>query len=83
MICFFPGEIDCFSIEVTGGRSSTPRGLYFLTQEKIESAPQNPVWKHQNEDRYIFNTGSSEGWRLGKKDHLTDGKFYFAGNLFF
>merc|ERR1719273_3108450 len=71
-------EIDnCYSIEVTGG-SSTTRGIYFKTEEYVESAPENPVWKHQENDRYIFNTGSSRGWRIGKKDHLATGKSYYS-----
>ena len=68
---------DCNSIKVTG-RSRTTRGVYLKSQEYAESTPENPVWKHQKNDRYIFNTGSSDGWKIGKTDHLSNSKFYFS-----
>ena len=77
---FLSGE-DCYSIEVIGGRSKTTRGVYFRTEEYAASdAPENPVWKHQTNDRYIFNTGTSKGWRIGKYDHLYNRKSFYASN---
>ena len=76
----FPGEInDCHSIEVSGS-SNTTAGVYMRTDEFANDAPENPVWKHSKNDRYIFNTGTSIGWRIGRKDHLSNGKYYYKSN---
>jgi len=72
---------DCSSILVTG-RSQSIAGEYLRTYDVAENAPKNPVWKHTNNDRYIFNTGSSVGWRIGKKAHLTSGKSYYKSRQY-
>ena len=79
----FPDEVEMnnyHSIEVTG-KSRATAGIYLKTNESAEAAPNNPVWKHERRNRYIFNTGSSAGWRIGKKDHLSSGKFYYKSNF--
>ena len=59
------------------GSQETSTGIYETTHEKAAEAPENPVWKHPNKDRYIFNTGSSNGWRIGYNGHLVSGKYYY------
>ena len=75
MIILFAGN-DCEFIEVT------QKGTIFLfvkTDERAPAAPNNSVWKIPDKDVYFFNTGSDEGWRLGKKSHLKTSEFYFKG----
>ena len=81
-ICFtllflFAGD-DCEFIEVTEGYSWV-NGLYVKTDERVPSAPNSSVWKHPHKNEYIFNTGSTKGWRIGKKSHLSTEKFDFKG----
>ena len=49
-------------------------GIYLHTDKKISD---NPVWKIQLGDRFIFNTG--DGWRIGSKSGLTSGRYYCHG----
>ena len=73
---------SCFSIKVIGD-SKTSRGDYFMTNFTAKDAPENPVWVHSDNNRYIFNTGSSSGWRIGRKGHLSTGKSYYKGKTIF
>ena len=65
---------DCEFIEVTDGSYLTT-GIYIKTDKRVSNAPNNSVWKHPDEDRYIFNTGSAKGWRIGEKSHLKTEEF--------
>ena len=72
----------CGVIEVTNGVFNGKQesiGKYFPCDEVAVGAPKNPVWKLQQKDRYIFNNGSSNGWRIGDKESLTLGlgDFYY------
>ena len=70
---------DCEFLEVTEGGSSD-NGLYVKSDEIVPAAPNNSVWKHPDHNRYIFNTGNTEGWKIGKKSHLsTTQDFYYKG----
>ena len=51
-------------------------GLYIPVNERTSAKPNNPVWKSSKEDRFIFNTGTKEGWRIGPRSSLTTGSFY-------
>ena len=52
-------------------------GTYMISDEVANEAPNCPVWRLEGKDMYIFNYGSSQGWRIGDKDSLTDGSFFF------
>ena len=66
------------------GRSSTTAGVYSRTNEVAIRAPDNPVWKHsKGNDRYIFNTGSSKGWRIGEKVDLSTGAHWYKSKMIF
>ena len=51
-------------------------GIYTRSNETASAEPSNPVWKIQFGDRFIFNTGRTEGWRIGSESSLTTGRFY-------
>merc|ERR1712083_473174 len=73
-------QICCGSIEVIGGVFNGVQdsvGTYFICNEKAFGAPKNPVWKLHGKDRYIFNNGSQNGWRIGDKESLVFGDFYY------
>ena len=52
-----------------------------ISDEVAKKAPNNPVWKHTEEDFYIFNNGSGEEWRIGTKDCLTTGSYCFKSKV--
>ena len=52
-------------------------GTYEISDEVAKEASNCPVWKLEGKDLYIFNSGSNGGWRIGDKDSLTDGSFFF------
>ena len=52
-------------------------GTYMISDEVADEAPNCPVWKLEGKEMYVFNDGSNEGWRIGDKDSLTDGSFFF------
>ena len=70
-------ERDCGTIQVSEGSSTykSEHGMYYLSEDK--SGPNNPVWKLKDQDRYIFNTGSSKGLRIGKSSALKTGSSYY------
>ena len=81
---FFTSDI-CEAIHVTGDNSTSNSegGLYLLSDERASDAPNNPVWKKfqtfGDDRRFIFNDGSSRGWRIGTKSFLSDGNYYCKG----
>ena len=77
------GADECKSIEVTGGTSKITSGIYTKTLEYPKSLLEGPVWKHQKNNRYIFNTKSQNGWKIGVREHFNNGKFYYASKMFF
>ena len=73
--------IKCPFIRVNGGYSTTS-GVY--TKGYVVDERDNPVWKHsEGNDRYVFNTGSSTGWRIGRNVGLSTGSYYFKSKIFF
>ena len=74
-----PIRTEKVKIIVSGGEKSG--GTYFFSTEKAEEAPKNKVWKHENNDRYIFSNDSVLGWRIGKKKQLQTGNYLFKSKL--
>lgn len=72
----FPIRTEKIKIVVSAGENKSS-GTYFLSTEKAEEAPKNKVWKHENNDRYIFSNDSPLGWRIGKKKQLQPGTYLF------
>ena len=62
-----PGQNDVFEVI---GESPVDSGIYVICNKRADAAPNNLVWKRPNEDRFIFNTGSEEGWKIGNEKHL-------------
>ena len=77
LLFIFAGD-ECEFIEVTEGKSWA-NGLYAKTEERVPSAPNSSVWKHPDKNEYIFNTGSTKGWRIGEKSHLRTEEFDYKG----
>ena len=74
---FIIAERDCGTIQVSEGSSTakSTHGIYYLSEDK--SGPNNPVWKLKDQDRYIFNTGSSSGLKIGDASNLKTGSSYY------
>ena len=77
---FFTSEV-CEAIHVTGdtSTSNSEGGLYMLTDERASAAPSSPVWKKSGGNRFIINTGTSTGWRIGPESSLADGSYNCKG----
>jgi len=73
-------EKACEVIEVTNGTSSST-GNYFLSHERAGAAPNLLVWKLEGRDRYIFNTGTDNGWRIGRYMFLSTGRSYYKSSI--
>ena len=69
---------NCKYIKVPGGHR-TIKGLYVETDKTVPAAPNNSVWKHPDKNKYIFNTGSTKGWRIGEKSYLSTEEFDYKG----
>ena len=54
-------------IEVTGDEFVT--GTYDICDEKSSEASEEPVYKHQERDSYIFYD-PDEGWKIGDQDSM-------------
>ena len=67
---------QCQQFEVIGVSSETS-GVYELSEIRSDRKPENLVWKKPKEDRYIFNTGNSLGWRIGTEGHLKTGRGHY------
>ena len=74
---FIIAEEDCGRIQVSAGSDSYESfyGIYSLSEDK--SAPNNPVWKQKAGNFYIFNTGNSDGLRIGKEERIKTGQSYY------
>ena len=80
-----PIRTEKVKIIVSGGENLEKKsgGTYFYSTEKAEGAPKNKVWKHENNDRYIFSNDSVLGWRIGKKKQLQTGNYLFKSNFIY
>ena len=58
----------CKEFEVKGGSSQT-NGIYKLYDDF--------VWKKPSEDRFIFNKGDSNGWKIGTEGQSLYGASYY------
>ena len=71
--------VACEAIQVTGDTSSDSNsegGLYLPTDKRASDAPNNPVWRNSLGNRFIFNTLSTDGWKIGSEDGLTTGNYW-------
>ena len=78
MKAFIASEL-CETIQVTGDASpasNSEGGLYELSDKRASAAPNSPVWKKSGGNRFIFNTGTSLGWRIGQELSLTTGGYF-------
>ena len=91
MYIFFKSELTCEAILVTDDidlSETTDGGLYFPSDKRApaatennhvwEAAQNNPVWKRYIGDQFIFNTGGTEGWRVGPESGLMVNGNYFC-----
>ena len=68
---------DCGIIQVSAGSDTydTFYGLYSLSE--VKSGPNNPVWKLKDKNYYIFDSGSSHGFRIGNEKSLKTGSSWY------
>ena len=69
---------------ITGSNFEECTGTYNLNRYgKSSSAPSRPVYKLDGQDRYIFYFQPKEEWRIGKKENLKDGEYFYSSEPFF
>ena len=71
---------ECQTFTVIGGKYNVD-GMYGIFDIIADDAPDNPVWK-MDQDRYIFNTGGVNGWRIGNEAGLKNGMYYYESKMF-
>ena len=79
---FFKSELPCEAIQVTDDidlSETTHGGLYFPSDKRASGAPQTLVWKKSGGNRFIFNSGTTDGWMIGDEESLTAGDYYCKG----
>ena len=75
-LSFFISDL-CEAIQVTDtSTSNSEGGLYLLSDDYALDAPNSPVWKNSGSEKFIFNTGSTEGWRIGLEEGLIAGGYF-------
>ena len=80
-ISVYSGAI-CTSIEVTGNDFGSVTGTYFISEEKSSSSPEKPTYKLDGKDRYLFFDSSDEGWRVGRYEWVTTGRFLYTSKKY-
>ena len=78
-------EKDCGAIQVSAGSDTRSpnddlHGLYSLSEDK--SAPNNHVWKLNDGNSYIFNSGGSKKFIIGKEEHKKTGGYYYQSKKY-
>ena len=69
-------EKDSLIFEVYGDDAEAS-GTYF----KLDEATDSNVWELPGRNRFIYNTGSDVGWRIGKKENLNNESFLFKSKI--
>ena len=52
-----------------------------MTGESVEWAPERPVYKHSEKDRFIFWNAHGLGWSIGKEEYLKSGSHWHRSKL--
>ena len=69
---------------ITGSNFEECTGTYNLNRDVISSsAPSRDVYKLDGRDRYIFYFQDKKEWRIGKKENLEDGEYFFSSESLF
>ena len=69
-------DVTCRKINVTGSYRDWT-GIYYPSEQKSKLLPDSPVYKKPGYDKFIFNTNSKEGWRLGNRGGLEAGGYHY------
>ena len=80
--CFFPASTsdDFYGyIEVSGDDFAA--GIYYICDEKSSGTSEEPVYKHQERDSYIFYD-PDEGWKIGDQDSMTTYDYWYKSKYF-
>ena len=56
-------------------------GTYYVCDEKSSGASEEPVYKHQERDSYIFYD-PDEGWKIGDQDSMTTYDYWYKSKLY-
>ena len=72
--CIFFTSGNCGAIRVTD--YSSEGKLYVLSNARASASLNRPVWKNFDGTGFIFNNGSTEGWRIGDLESLTDSGYF-------
>ena len=68
--------VVCQALNVLGATYANCDGQYVVTSERVDWAPDRPVYKHVTKDRYIFWNAHGLGWSIGKREYLQTGSHW-------
>ena len=71
----------CSTLNVLGATYANCDGRYKVTGESVEWAPERPVYKHTEKDRFIFWNAHGLGWSIGKEEYLKSGSHWHRSKL--
>ena len=82
----FIGDLLCYKLTFTSDDSTSVTGTYIISNEKASKSPDKPVYKLEDQDRFIYFTPSfGHGWRIGAKNNLAgeeEGRYYYRSKNF-
>ena len=74
-------DVICSTLNVLGATYANCDGRYKVTGESVEWAPERPVYKHTEKDRFIFWNAHGLGWSIGKEEYLKSGSHWHRSKL--
>ena len=74
-------DVICSTLNVLGATYANCDGRYKVTGESVEWAPERPVYKHSEKDRFIFWNAHGLGWSIGKEEYLKSGSHWHRSKL--
>ena len=66
----------CPELKVQNAEYANCNGEYVETEVRVSWAPDRPVFKHKDKDRFIFWNTAGLGWSIGKQEYLVDGRHW-------
>ena len=66
----------CPGLRVQNAEYANCNGEYEESTLRVSWAPERPVFKHTERDRFIFWNTAGLGWSIGKQEYLVDGRHW-------
>ena len=73
------------NLTITGDVHGSLTGTYIINNENSSLSLDEPVYKLEGQDRYIYYNPGGDGWRIARKERLSgekEGLHYYASKNF-